>query len=81
MTRKQILKLRPKFKFGGPPMVDWFEIREGAGFFSLRSGLNHADGVTKSPYYFEYSVGGKNAEKKVMERFNNWWNSLEKPII
>ena len=37
MTAKQILKLRPEFKFGGITMIDWFEISEGAGFFCIRS--------------------------------------------
>ena len=76
MTKKQLLKLRPEFKFNGMPMIDWFEITEGGGFFSIRNGLRHADGETKSPYYYEDFVGGKNSEKIVMERFNKWWNSL-----
>lgn len=76
MTKKQILELRPQFKFGGMSMIDWFEINEGAGFYSIRSGLNHADGETKSPYYFNYMLGGKNAEKKVRTEFTNWWKEL-----
>jgi hypothetical protein len=77
MTKKQILKLRPEFKFGHMTMVDWFEISEGAGFFSIRSGLRHADGVTKSPYHFECCLGGKNAKKEVMVKFNDWWNNIK----
>jgi hypothetical protein len=78
MTRKQILKLRPEFKLGNNSMtmVDWFEISEGAGFFGIRSGLRHADGVTKSPFYYEDCIGGKNAEKICLKKFNEWWNSL-----
>ena len=77
MTKKQILKLRPEFKLGwGMTMIDWFEITEGVGFFCIRSGLRHADGETKSPYHYEDCVGGKNAEKIAMEKFNNWWASL-----
>ena len=77
MTKKQILKLRPKFKLGiGMTMIDWFEITEGAGFFCIRSGLRHTDGETKSPYHYEDCVGGKNAEKIAMEKFNEWWASL-----
>ena len=53
MTKSQILKLRPEFKFGGMTMIDWFEITEGSGFFCIRSGLKHADGETKSPYHYE----------------------------
>lgn len=76
MTKKQILKLRPEFKIGQSTMTDWFEITEGAGFFCIRSGLRHADGVTKSPYYFESCVGGKNAKKLALEKFNNWWLTI-----
>lgn len=76
MTKKQLLKLRPEFKFNGMTMIDWFVITEGVGFFSIRNGLRHADGETKSPYYYEDFAGGKNSEKIVMERFNKWWNSL-----
>lgn len=77
MTKKQILKLRPEFKIDmGMTMIDWFEITEGAGFFTIRSGLRHADGETKSPYYYEDFVGGKNAKKIAIEKFNKWWASL-----
>lgn len=77
MTRKQILKLRPEFKFGGITMIDWFEITEGAGFFTIRSGLRHADGETKSPYHYEDYASGKNAEKTILAKFNQWWDSLK----
>jgi hypothetical protein len=77
MTKKQILILRPEFKFGGITLRDWFEISEGVGFFCIRSGLRHADGETKSPYHYEDCVGGKNAKKIAMEKFNVWWASLD----
>lgn len=76
MTKKQILKLRPKFIIGNMTMIEWFEISEGASFFCIRSGLRHADSETKSPYYYEDCVGGKNAEKIAIEKFNKWWISL-----
>ncbi len=76
MTKKQILKLKPKFNFGGMTMIDWFEITEGTGFFCIRSGLRHADGETKSPYHYTNCVGGENVEKIALEEFNNWWTSL-----
>lgn len=76
MTKKKILKLRPQFKFGHMTMIDWFEITEGECFFCIRSGLRHADGETKSPYYYEDCAVGKNAEKIAIETFNNWWNSF-----
>jgi len=76
MTKSQILKLKPSFKFGSMTMIDWFEITEGAGFFCIRSGLRHADGETKSPYYYSECIGGKGAKKESLEKFNEWWNSL-----
>jgi hypothetical protein len=76
LTRKQILKLRPEFKFGHMAMIDWFEISEGGSFFCIRSGLKHADGETKSPFHYEDCVGGKNAEKQALKKFNDWWTSL-----
>ena len=78
MTKSQILKLRPEFKFGGMTMIDWFEITEGSGFFCIRSGLRHADGETRSPYYYEDCVGGKGAKKLALYKFNNFWNDLKK---
>jgi len=63
LTLKQILKLRPEFKFGSYYMVDYFIASEGDGFFSLRSGLNHADGETKPPFFFEEWSMGINAKK------------------
>lgn len=79
LTEAKILKLRPKFEFGQlVTLIDWYEINQGAGFYSIRSGLNHADGVTKSPYYFSCCLGGKNAKKKVLRLFNDWWSKLEK---
>ena len=76
MTKKKILKLRPQFEFGHMTMIDWFEITEGAGFFCIKNGLRHADGETKSPYYYEDCVGGKNAEKIAIDKFNAWWDSF-----
>ena len=81
MTKSQILKLRPEFKFGnqGMTMVDWFEITEGGSFFCVRSGLRHADGVTKSPFHYGDCIGGKNAKKIALKKFNDWWNTLNIP--
>lgn len=76
MTRKQILKLRPEFKLnGGMTMIDWFEIHEGAGYCTIRSGLRHADGETKSPYHYEHGRGGKFASKLVIKHFTEWWEN------
>jgi len=77
MNKKEILKLRPKYKFGELiTMIDYFEIKEGAGFFYIRNGLRYADGKTKSPYYYQDFVSGKNAEKIAIDNFNNWWAYL-----
>ena len=76
MKIKEILELRPEFKFGGMTMVEWFEIREGAGMFSISSGLNHADGETKSPFHYSHYEMGESSEKKCIEHFNNWWKTL-----
>ena len=78
LTEAKILKLRPEFKFGGQSMIEWFKISRGASFYCIYSGLNHADGVSKSPYYFNCCLGGKNAKKKVLKLFNDWWSKLEK---
>jgi len=77
LSKRQILKLRPEFKIAyGMTMIEWFEISEGASLFCIRSGLKHADGETKSPYHYEDCVGGKNAEKIALDKFNLWWYSL-----
>lgn len=78
MKKSEILKLRPEFKFGGITMVDWFEITETLDFFCIKSGLRHADGETKSPYYYESWVTGKNAKKNAIKEFNVWWDSINK---
>jgi len=79
LNRKQILNLRPEVKINGQmTMLDWFEIYEGNGYCIIRSGLRHADNETKSPYHYNYSVGGKDAYKKCIKHFNEWWNNLNK---
>jgi len=77
LTKTQILKLRPKFEFNNNIiMVDWFEIVEDAGFFCIKSGLRHADGEIKSPFYYDSFIGGKNSKIKSLKAFNEWWCSL-----
>lgn len=77
LSKSKILKLRPEFKIGlGMTMIEWFEISQGGSFFCIKSGLRHADGETKSPYYYEDCIGGKNAEKIALNKFNLWWSSL-----
>ena len=76
MTEKQIKELRPRFKYGLMIMVEWFEITKGFKFCTIKSGLNHADNTTKSPYYFQEVAIGDNAENEVFEKFTKWWDSL-----
>ena len=79
MTESQILKLRPQFNFNGMlPLVDWFEIQRGTGYYTIKSGLNHADGETKSPYYYYDFAGGKNTKKLCLKRFEKWWIEINK---
>lgn len=74
-----IKKLRPSFYMdnGDFPMIDWFEVNGGDSFYSIRSGLVHADGKTKSPFHYEYFLGGEDSEEKVLAHFNEWWSNLE----
>lgn len=78
MTVKQILKLRPTFKFGNMAMVDWFIITQSGSFFSIRSGLTHADGETKSPYYYDNTITGRSSEKQSLYIFTKWWEAINK---
>lgn len=73
MKKKEIIKLRPEFDYYGKPMVEWFEIYEGYLWCTIKSGLNHADSETKSPYYYMDSQVGKDATKKCIKNFSEWW--------
>lgn len=77
MTRDEILQLKPIFEFEGVDMVDWFCIKEGDNTFSITSGLKHADGETKSPYYYNDYVIGENASEIALNNFNKWWYSFK----
>jgi len=78
LTFIQIGKLRPSFKFGGISMIDWFEVTRGKGYCVISSGLCHADGETKSPFYYYDFLGGKDASKECLRRFNEWWIKVNK---
>jgi hypothetical protein len=78
MTIKKIKSLRPEFKFGGITMVDWFEVINSDSFCIIRSGLRHADGVTKSPFYYEEVTIGKKSAKDAVNKFTKWWNEIKK---
>jgi hypothetical protein len=77
LSFKQIEKLRPTFKYGGISMVDWFTITKGHKYCCINSGLRHADGETKSPFFYEKCVGGNYASQKVLAHFNKWWKTVK----
>jgi hypothetical protein len=74
-TLNQIKKLRPEFKFGAMVMVDWFEVYEGKFYCTIKSGLKHADGETRSFFHYEETAVGKNAKKIAIAKFNHFWCS------
>jgi hypothetical protein len=80
LTIEDIRELRPEFKLGGGPMsmVEWFEVTTGHGFCSIRSGLRHADGETRSPFHYEDFHGGEDAEEVALVKFNKWWDKQTK---
>ena len=77
-TEKEVLELKPTFKFAGITMTDWFVTFKGYNYFSIKNGLRHADGETKSPYYFDYKAIGEDAENEALEKFTLWWLTFEK---
>ncbi len=72
-TLDQIKKIRIPFIFKGIPLIEWFEVRKGTGFCSIRSGLNHADGETKSPYHYDLTLTGKECDRRSIEMFNEFY--------
>ena len=77
LTIDEIRELRPSFSFnGGMTLIEWFEVHHGIGFCVINSGLRHADGETKSPYYYEHSIGGENATERCLAHFSDWWHNL-----
>lgn len=80
LTVHQIRKLRPTFKVGnkGMTMVEWFIVEYGKSWASIRSGLRHADGETKSPYHYEHSEVGSRALRNARMKFTVWYEKLPK---
>jgi hypothetical protein len=71
---EEIKNLKPEFELPGKMVMrDWFEVTKGDGYCVIRSGLRHADGITKSPYYYEHFVGGEDALAKCIKHFEEWW--------
>jgi hypothetical protein len=71
-TLNQILKLRLKVSGYVITMVDWFEIHLYPGSILIKNGLRHADGETRSPYYYEENTFGKGYKKRALEKFNEF---------
>jgi hypothetical protein len=76
MTEKEILELKPEFKFGDTIMIDYFKITKGYSFYCIQNGLRHCEEDIKSPYYYEKCIGGADAEKQSLELFTRWWENL-----
>lgn len=84
-TEEQIEALRPQFSFGGQIMfmVDWFKtdhcvINDKTIYYSIKSGLRHADGVTTSPYFYERTFFKEDAKEKALAHFSAWWVRIHK---
>ena len=76
-TLEDIKNWKPTFNYYGMEMVEWFEVKKTNQWVSIRSGLRHADGETKSPFNYEdVEVGNKNNTKNILTKFNNWYNGL-----
>lgn len=76
LTEAQVLKLQPKVYTGKTQFAvyDWFEITRSGSMYSIRSGLRHADGETKSPYHFSVTKLGSGAKILCLEEFTEWWS-------
>jgi hypothetical protein len=46
-------------------VVDYYIVTSSSTFCNIRSGLNHADGETKSPFFYNKSSVGKNQKEAV----------------
>lgn len=76
LTINDIKKLKIPFKYNGFTMVEWFDVYLYDSFSSIKSGLNHADGKTLSPYYYSDIQIGHDHIKKSEKNFNNWYKKL-----
>lgn len=75
-TINQILKL--KFDLPEYHVREWFEVHLFDRGILIRSGLRHADGETKSPYYYEESTWGRGHKKEAIRKFNEFLSNVEK---
>ena len=75
-TLNAIAKLR--FELPQYHVSEWFEVHLYGGGCLIRSGLRHADGETKSPYYYEKSFWGRAWKKTAISEFNEFLKTFEK---
>jgi len=76
-TIDEILNLRPRFRLndGSLPLIEWFTVSTFAGCY-IKSGLRHADGITKSPFHYEHYEMGEDAIEKSIKKFSEWYNEV-----
>jgi hypothetical protein len=78
---EKIQNIRREVKEYG--VLEWFEVHLYSHGCLIKSGLNHADGETKSPYYYSNSVWKSNCKEAVVQaiwEFLNWYNEQSKTI-
>ena len=76
---EKIQNIRREVKEYG--VLEWFEVHLYSHGCLIKSGLNHADGETKSPYYYSNSVWKSNCKEAVVQaiwEFLNWYNEQSK---
>lgn len=78
LTIPEIRKLKPTFYYNEVEMVEWFEVNHGSGWATIRSGLQHADGVTRSPFFIQIMTGGNKASLQARIKFTEWWENIQK---
>jgi hypothetical protein len=62
-------------------VLEWFEVHLYSKGCLIKSGLNHADGKTKSPYYYSNSVWKSSVKEAVIQaiwEFLNWYKENKK---
>lgn len=73
-TLNQITKIN--FELPEYNILDWFEVHLYNTGCLIKSGLRHADGITKSPYFYEKSFFGKSYKKEALKDFNLFLNRI-----
>lgn len=70
-----------KLEIPGYYVVEWFEVdNRYTPTIHIHSGLQHADGETKSPYFYDDYTFGKDyivCRKEAINKFNNFLKEVE----